>query len=78
MSSNKECLFPDISDILEKPDVLGDILEEKVEIRLRLGKPSFQEKVEAIEALREWLKPFKDARERRKAPTGLRPEIGHH
>ena len=67
MSGKEEQCFPDVSDVLEKPDILGDILEGKVEIRLRLGKRSFQEKVEAIEALREWLKPLKEARERRKA-----------
>ena len=55
MSSKEEQFFPNISDILEKPDILGDILEGKVEIRLRTGKRSFEEKVQA-----------KEARERRK------------
>jgi hypothetical protein len=67
MSSGEECLYPDISDILEKPDILGDILEGKIEILLRTGKRSFEEKVEAVEAVRAWLKLLKEARERRRA-----------
>ena len=67
MSGKEEYWFPDVSDILEKPDILGDILEGKIEIRLRTGKRSFQEKVEAVEAVREWLKPFKEACKRRQA-----------
>ena len=57
MTGKKEPVYPDISDILE----------EKAETRRRLAKRSFQEKVDAMEALRERLKPFKEARERRKA-----------
>ena len=56
MSEKKEPVFPDISDVLER----------KAEIRRHRAKRSFQEKVEAMEALRERLKPFKEARERRK------------
>jgi hypothetical protein len=57
MSRKRETIYPDISDILE----------EKAGIRRRLQKRSFQEKVEAMEALRERLRPLKEARERRKA-----------
>ena len=60
MSEKKEPVFPDISDVLER----------KAEIRRHRAKRSFQEKVEAIEALRERLKPFKEVRERRKAERG--------
>jgi hypothetical protein len=48
------------------PDI-SDILEEKAKIRRHRAKRSFGEKIAAIEALRERLKPFKEARERRKA-----------
>jgi hypothetical protein len=57
VSEKKEPVFPDISDVLER----------KAEIRRYRASRSFQEKIEAMEALRERLKPFKEARERRKA-----------
>jgi len=57
MTRKKEVIYPDISDILE----------QKAAMRRRLAKRSFEEKVDAMEALRERLRPFKEARERRKA-----------
>jgi hypothetical protein len=57
VSEKKELVFPDISDVLER----------KAEIRRHRAKRSFQQKVEAMEALRERLRPLKEARERRKA-----------
>jgi hypothetical protein len=57
VSEKKEPVFPDISDVLEC----------KAEIRRHRAKRSFQQKVEAMEALRERLRPLKEARERRKA-----------
>jgi hypothetical protein len=57
VSEKKDPVFPDISDVLER----------KAEIRRHRASRSFQEKIEAMEALRERLKPFKQARERRKA-----------
>ena len=55
--------------IVEKkkyPDI-SDILEEKAEARRIRARRSFGEKIAAMEALRERLKPLKDAREKRKA-----------
>jgi hypothetical protein len=57
VSKKEERVFPDISDVLER----------KAEIRRHRARRSFQEKVQAMEVLRERLKPFKEARERRKA-----------
>jgi len=57
MAGKKEPGYPDISDILQ----------EKAEIRRHSAKRSFGEKIAAMEALRERLKPFKEAREKRKA-----------
>jgi hypothetical protein len=57
MAGKKEPGYPDISDVLE----------EKAEIRRHRAKRSFGEKIAAMEALRERLKPFKEAREKRKA-----------
>jgi len=57
MRRKNETTYPDISDILE----------EKAEIRRHRAKRSFGEKIAAMEALRERLAPFKEARERRKA-----------
>ena len=48
------------------PDISG-ILEQKAEARRIRARRSFGEKVAAMEALRERLKPLKEARERRKA-----------
>jgi len=53
----KKTIFPDISDLLE----------QKAEARRIRAKRSFGEKIAAMEALRERLKPFKEAREKRKA-----------
>jgi len=47
------------------PD-LTDLLQQKVEMRQRRAKQSFEEKIEVVERLREQLKPLKEARERRK------------
>jgi hypothetical protein len=58
-----ESRYPDISDILEK----------KAEIRRYRASRSFEEKIAAMEALRERLKPFKEARERRKAERERHP-----
>jgi hypothetical protein len=58
------------------PD-LSDLLLQKAEMRQRRAKRSFEEKIEVIERLREQLKPFKEARETRKAEQqryGLRPK----
>jgi len=57
MAGKKEPGYPDISDILE----------EKAKLRQHRAKRSFGEKIAAMEALRERLKPFKEAREKRKA-----------
>lgn len=57
MTQKKPTAYPDISDVLRK----------KEEIRRYRASRSFEEKVEAMEALRERLKPFKEAREKRKA-----------
>jgi hypothetical protein len=54
------------------PDI-SDILAEKAEMRRRLAKRSFQEKVVAMEALHKRLKPFKEAREKRKAERECYP-----
>jgi len=48
------------------PDI-SDILEQKAEARRLRARRTFGEKVAAMEALRERLKPLKDAREKRKA-----------
>jgi hypothetical protein len=53
----KKTVYPDISDLLE----------QKAEARRIRAKRSFGEKIAAMEALRERLKPFKEAREKRKA-----------
>jgi hypothetical protein len=53
----KKTIYPDISDLLE----------QKAEARRIRAKRSFGEKIAAMEALRERLKPFKEAREKRKA-----------
>jgi hypothetical protein len=53
----KKTVYPDISDLLE----------QKAEARRIRSKRSFGEKIAAIEALGERLKPFKEAREKRKA-----------
>ena len=51
------------------PDI-SDILQQKAEMRRRRANRSFEKKIEAMEALRERLKPLKEARERRKAARG--------
>ena len=56
MAGKKEPGYPDISDVLE----------EKAELRRHRAKRSFGEKIAAMEALRERLKPLKEAREKRK------------
>ena len=56
MSQRKTC-YPDISDVLL----------QKAELRRQRSTRSFEEKIAAMEALRERLEPFKKARERRKA-----------
>jgi hypothetical protein len=48
------------------PDI-SDVLLQKAKMRRHRARQSFEEKIEAMEALRERLKPFKEARERRKA-----------
>ena len=48
------------------PDI-SDILEQKAEARRLRAKRSFGQKIAAMEALRERLKPFKEAREKRRA-----------
>lgn len=62
MAGEKAPGYPDISDVLER----------KAEIRRHLAKRSFEEKVDAMEALRERLRPFKEAREKRKAERELK------
>jgi hypothetical protein len=57
MTGKEKTSFPDITDVLER----------KAEIRRHRAKRSFGEKIAAMEALRERLKPFKEAREKRKA-----------
>jgi len=57
MTQKGKAAFPDISDLLE----------QKAEARRIRAKRSFGEKIAAMEALRERLKPFKEAREKRKA-----------
>jgi hypothetical protein len=57
MTRKRDAAYPDISDVLL----------EKAEIRRHRAKRSFEEKIEAMEALRERLAPFKEARERPKA-----------
>jgi hypothetical protein len=57
MTQKKPTAYPDISDVLRK----------KEEIRRYRASRPFGEKIEAMEALRERLRPFKEARERRKA-----------
>jgi hypothetical protein len=47
--------------------LLTKVLERKAEGRLHLAKLSISEKIERMEQLRERLRPFKEARERRKA-----------
>ena len=56
MAGKKEPGYPDISDVRE----------EKAELRRHRAKRSFGEKIAAMEALRERLKPLKEAREKRK------------
>ncbi len=51
------------------PDV-SDILKLKEAGRMALSKLSFGEKIERMEALRERLRPLKDAREARRKKTG--------
>ena len=53
----KKPIYPDISDVLE----------QKAEGRRIRAKRSFAEKIAAMEAFRERLKPFKEAREKRQA-----------
>jgi len=57
MKQKGKAAYPDISDILER----------KAEARRLRAKRSFGEKIAAMEALRERLKPFKEAREKRQA-----------
>ena len=57
MTQKKPTAYPDISDVLR----------QKKELRRRRASRSFEEKIEAMEALREQLRPFKEARERCKA-----------
>src|ERR1700694_3580475 len=51
--------------------LLTKVLERKAEGRLHLAKLSISEKIERMERLRERLRPFKEARERRKAYYSL-------
>lgn len=51
------------------PDV-SDILKLKESGRKELSKLSFGEKIERMEALRERLRPLKEAREARRHKTG--------
>ena len=63
MTQKKSPAYPDISDILRK----------KEEMRRHRASRSFEEKVEAMEDLRERLRPFKEAREKRKAERKNHP-----
>jgi len=63
MTQKKPPAYPDISDILRK----------KEEIRRYRTSRSFEVKIEAMEELRERLRPFKEAREKRKAERKNHP-----
>ena len=56
----KRTRYPDISDLLRR----------KEEGRRALSKLSFGEKIERMEALRENVRPLKEAREERRRRTG--------
>jgi hypothetical protein len=57
MKSDERTAYPDVSDILAR----------KQEGRLSLARLSFGEKIALVEAMRERLAPFKQAREARRA-----------
>ncbi|GLS23620.1 hypothetical protein GCM10007874_66410 [Labrys miyagiensis] len=57
MTDKRERHYPDTSDIFRR----------KAEGRKKLAALSFGEKIARLEALRERLKPFHEARERRRA-----------
>jgi hypothetical protein len=50
--------------------LLKAALAQKAKARKYRAKPSFSEKIERTEALRERLRPFKEAREERRRKTG--------
>jgi hypothetical protein len=58
--TTKRVRYPDISDLLRR----------KEEGRKALSKLTFGEKLERMEALRENVRPFKEAREARRKKTG--------
>ncbi len=58
-------IYPDISDILAR----------KAEGRKNLAQRSFAEKIVWLEKFREEMKPFKDAREARRAEQERVPEL---